>query len=395
MGMSGSKPHRLSNFVFEQQRPGIGQHCFCPVKLEFNDGQDLALTQAMADCVLVLRGSLLKTVRDHTLWPPLKGARLASGINSGVEVCMLRVLSCLAAPSIRAASWNWVIAAGLMASVPAAGQNTGSAPAAPARSFSQDQIRQLIQQVADKDSENDKKQRDYTYMERQEERKLDGKGEVKSTEVKTFEVMELYGEQVERLIAKDDKPLPDRDARKEEEKIRKLMDKRKNESEQERTKRREKEEKEREKGRQFIHEVAEAYNFRLAGIERLDGRETYLIDAKPRPGYQPHLSEARILPKFRFRVWIDEGELEWKKLDIQCIDTVSFGLFLARVHKGSRIVIEQARVNDEVWLPRHVHVRVDARLALVKGFNLEEDFTYRDYKRFRTESRIVLGAEAP
>ena len=176
--------------------------------------------------------------------------------------------------------------------------------------------------------ENDKRQRDYTYIQREEEHKLDGKGQVKSTETKTSEIMELYGEPVERLIAKDDKPLSDKDAKKEEEKIQKVIEKRKNESEEDRKKREEKEEKEREENRQFVREVADAYNFHLAGIESLAGRDTYVIDGEPKPGYQAHLKEAKILPKFRFRAWIDKDESQWKKLDIQCIDTVSFGLFL-------------------------------------------------------------------
>ena len=46
--------------------------------------------------------------------------------------------------------------------------------------------------------ENDKKQRDYTYVQREEEHKLNGKGELQSTETKTFDVMMLYGEQVRR-----------------------------------------------------------------------------------------------------------------------------------------------------------------------------------------------------
>ncbi len=50
-----------------------------------------------------------------------------------------------------------------------------------------------------------------------------------------------------------------------------------------------------------------------------------------------------------------------KKLDVQFIDTVSFGLFLARLHKSSRYV-ENTRVNDEVWLQQRVVVKVDARL---------------------------------
>ena len=263
----------------------------------------------------------------------------------------------------------------------------------PSPSLSQDQIRDLIRQTEANDMENDKRQRDYTYIQREEENHLDGKGQVKSTETKTSELLEIYGEQVERLIAKDDKPLPEKDARKEEEKIQKVIDKRKNESEEERNKREKKEEKDREQDRQFVREVADAYNFTFVGIESLSGRDAYVIDGEPRPGYEPHLKEAKILPKFRFRAWIDKDESQWKKLDIQCIDTVSFGLFLARVHKGSRIIIEQTRINDEVWLPQHIAVKIDVRLALLKNFDVEDDITYHDYKKFRSDTKIIPVGE--
>jgi hypothetical protein len=279
-----------------------------------------------------------------------------------------------------------------LASWPAVGQSQpapGPSPSSIATPLSQDQIRALIRQVADKDIENDKKQHDYTYIERQEEHKLDGKGEVKSSESKTQEVMVLYGEQVERLIAKDDKPLSEKEAAKEEDRIRKLTDKRKNENEDQRKKRLETEEKDREDARKFVSEVADAYNFRLIGTENLDGREAYVIDAEPRPDFVPRSKEAKVLPKFRFRVWIDRAESQWVKLDAECIDTVSVGWFLARIHKGSRLLIDQTRINDEVWLPHHVAIKVDVRLALLKNFNLEADMTYRDYKKFRTDTKIV------
>jgi len=258
-----------------------------------------------------------------------------------------------------------------------------------AGALSGDQIRQLIRAAADKDLENEKRQHDYTYIQREEEHKLDGKGQVKSRETRTSEVLMIYGEQVERLIAKNDKPLSEKDAAKQEEKIQKIIDKRNKESETDRKKRLDQEEKEREKGREFVKEVADAYNFHFVGVEQLDGRDTFVIDGDPRPGYQPHLKDARFLPKFRFRAWVDRQESQWKKLDVQCIDTVSWGLFLARIHKGTRIVIEQTRVNDEVWLPKHVALHVDARVVLLKGFNLDEDITYRDYKKFRADSKIV------
>jgi hypothetical protein len=98
---------------------------------------------------------------------------------------------------------------------------------------------------------------------------------------------------------------------------------------------------------------------------------------------------AKILPKFRFRAWIDKTEYQWAKVNAECIDTVSFGWFLARLHKGSRMTFEQTRVNDEVWLPRHLDVKLDARLALLKTFNLEYEIAYHDYKKFHATTRIT------
>jgi hypothetical protein len=259
--------------------------------------------------------------------------------------------------------------------------------------LSQDQVRNFIREAAEKDIENDKKQRDYTYIQREEEHKLDGKGQVKSSESRTYEIMVLYEEPVRKLIAKDDKPLSDNDARKEDEKVQKIIQKRKNESDGNRRKRLEKQEKDREEGRQFVKEIADAYTFRFTGKENLGGRETLVIDGDPRPGYEPHMKDAKFLPKFRFRVWLDQAEKQWVKMDIQCIDTVSVGLFLLRVHKGSNIQIEQVRVNDEIWLPKHVALKLDARLALLKGLNIEEDVAFRDYKKFRTDTRIVPAAD--
>ncbi len=255
--------------------------------------------------------------------------------------------------------------------------------------LSQEQMRELFRVVADKDMENDKRQRDYTYIDREVQNKLDGKGQTKSTEVKTYEVLAIYGEPVQRLIEKDDKPLDTNEAAKEEEKIQKLIDKRKNESDEDRRKREEKQVKEREDGRKFVREIADAYDFKLVGTEEVGGRAAWVIDGEPRPGFEPHMKESKFLSKFHGRVWIDKSDLQLAKMDIEAIDTVSVGWVLARIHKGTRVMLEQTRVNDEVWLPRHVTFKVDARVALFKGYNLDGDQEYRDYRKFRTSAKIV------
>src|SRR5258708_5829507 len=170
--------------------------------------------------------------------------------------------------------------------------------------LSSEQMRQLFRVVADKDIENEKRLRDYTYIDRETQNNLDGKGKTKSTEVKTYEILEIYGAPVQRLIEKDDKPLDAKEAAKEEEKIQKILDKRKNESEEDRKKREEKEIREREDNRKFVREVADAYDFKLVGSEEIGGREAWVIDGEPHPCYAPQMKDARFLPKFHGRVWI-------------------------------------------------------------------------------------------
>jgi hypothetical protein len=211
-----------------------------------------------------------------------------------------------------------------------------------------------------------------------------------------FEVQVVYGEHIERLIEKDDKPLSADEAKKEDERIQKITDKRKNESDSDRRKRLEREEKDREDGRKFVLEVADAYDFRLAGSQLLGGRDTWMLDAEPRPGYEPKSREAKVLPKLKGRIWIDKGEMQWKKFDVTTTDTISFGLFLARIHKGTHIVVETTRVNDEVWLPKHVSLHVGVKLALLKKFNEDLEQTFRDYKKFRTDTKFtVVGESTP
>jgi len=260
-----------------------------------------------------------------------------------------------------------------------------------------EQIRDLLRRAEEKDLENEKRLRDYTYIEREERHKLNGRGGepdgVKKIDSRTWEILEIYGEPVARLTAKDDKTLSAGEAKKEDDKIQKIIDKRKNESEDDRRKRLKKEEKAREEDRKFVLEIADAFNFRLLGSEALDGRDAWVLQGEPRPGYEPKSRDARMLSKFKGRVWIDKTDAQWVKLDITAIDTISFGFVLARVHKGTHILFEQIRVNDEVWLPKQVEIHLDARVALFKAYDEDIELTFHDYRKFRTDTKMTVVGE--
>ncbi len=245
--------------------------------------------------------------------------------------------------------------------------------------------REIMRKATERNELNWKLARQYTFVQRSEERQLDSKGNVKSRESETWDVTLLEGEPYTRLIAKNDKPLSAKDEKKEQERLEKNL----KEEQKERAKRRAKTEKRREERRKFMLEIQDAYDFRRLPDETVDDRPTYVLEATPRPGYKPKTREGGMLSKMRGKLWISQDDFIWVKVEAEVIDTISLGLFMFRINKDMRMSFTSTRVNDEVWLPKSALLRGSARLALLKKYNGEFETTWRDYKRFQTESKIV------
>ena len=254
--------------------------------------------------------------------------------------------------------------------------------------------RAIMQKAVARDIVSWQAAKDYTFLQRAQVDDLDGSGNVKFSTVETHEILMLYGEPFERMVAKNDKPLPEKEQKKQDEKFDKETSKRANETPEERQKQLAKFEKEREDERAFVREILDAYDFTLVGSETVNGRETWVIDGTPHPGFEGKRREAKLLPKIKPRFWIDQQDYSWVKLRAEVTDTFSFGWVVARLHKGSTFEMEQARINDEVWLPQRFDVRLDGRIALLKGINQNVHVTFTDYRRFRAETRISLADPA-
>lgn len=249
--------------------------------------------------------------------------------------------------------------------------------------------REIVRRSVEIDHHNFEKARNYTARQREVEKQLDKHGQVKSTEIKTFDITFLSGEPYSRLIEKDDKPLGEKEQKKEDAKMEKFIARHRDESEKDREKRLAREEKTRQEGRLFLRDVINAFDFRLAGEEQIDGRSIFVIDATPRKDFHPTQPHADLLTKVQGRLWIEKSDYNWVKAEVETIDTISFGLFLARIHKGSRLVFEQTRVNDEVWLVRRMSISASARLALLKNEAIEQEDIFSNYRKFTTGTRIL------
>jgi hypothetical protein len=279
-------------------------------------------------------------------------------------------------------------------SSPAAGQ-ASSAQGTPENQAAQlpptNDPKEIIRRSIEIDRRTLELARTYTCQHREVLKHLDKNGNVKSTEIKTYDISFFYGEEYSRLIMIDDKPLNEKEQKKEDEKQEKFLAKYRNQGEEDRGKRQDKAKKERQEGRAFLRDVVNAYDFRIVGEEELEGTDTWVIEATPHPDFKPTQPHAEMLKKIRGRMWIDKKQYSWVRVEAENFDTISFGLFLVRLHPGSRFNFQQMHLNNEVWLMRRFYVNGGARIALLKNEAIEQEDTFSNYKKFSSSIKILPG----
>ena len=250
--------------------------------------------------------------------------------------------------------------------------------------------REIVRRAVEADSHNYRIAQDYTYLQREERRTLDASGNVKDVKVETYDVTLIDGSQYRRLVARGDQPLSASELRKEEEKEKKEAARRRKESPSQRQKRLAGAEARRRKNREQYADIVDAFNFRLAGRDAIAGAPVWIVEGTPRAGFRARASAGRkLLPKIDCRLWISMSDYGWARIEIETLDTVSFGLAVVRIAKGSRITIEQTRLNGEIWLPSRVVVTAGARLFLVRNTRINLLYDFTDYRKFQSDSRIV------
>jgi hypothetical protein len=261
---------------------------------------------------------------------------------------------------------------GAMAIAPVfAGQAAGQVP----------DPREIVRRAFDRPDNLFEGQRNFTYLKRSVIKQFDGSGQITKQEIETSEVMVLYGRPYSRLVARDDKPLSAEESRDEQAKMDKEMRKRKAEgNSRKRT--------EEDRGRQAGREVADAFHFRLVRMESTQAGEAYVIDATPRLDYEAKSRQAKMFRQMTARLWIERAGFRFVRGEARVIDTVSFGWFLFRLQPGAVFEIDQVMV-DGVLLPRHVHVKGQARIAGLKVLRIEMEISFSDYKRFQVDSKVL------
>jgi hypothetical protein len=93
--------------------------------------------------------------------------------------------------------------------------------------------------------------------------------------------------------------------------------------------------------------------------------------------------------------WIDEQDHVLVKVEGHFLNAFKVGAGLVvNIQKGTNFFMEQRKINNEVWLPKAIDGRGDARFLLLDHIEGHLHLDASDYRKFRSTSKIV-GESAP
>ncbi len=262
------------------------------------------------------------------------------------------------------------------------GANTGAAPLPDPRT--------LLLDVERNDKRLEALRKDYTYHVHLDAQQLRKDGSVKKAEVTDSESLTINGVRVDRVVARDGRPLTPEEQAKENEKIDKEVAKARDK--QAKASREGKETDDRGDTMMSVARILELGKFSNERRVEISGRPTIVLDYAGDPNAKTHSQVEGIMRDLVGVVWIDEADRVLVRGEGHFLNDFKIGGGLvADVHKGTRFQFETTRVADGVWLPARIDGQGSMRVLLFAGFDGRISAQTSDYRRFRTSAKIIAN----
>ncbi len=236
----------------------------------------------------------------------------------------------------------------------------------------------------------------YTFTEKQTDRETDSSGQLREKKSETFELTFYKGNRIKRLIEKNGKPLSASETENENKRIEKrVRDLEKKETEKEKKASKERELAQEtagtpddERGQRIsIADVLRASKLTNPRRERFRGRDVIVFDFEPLPGYKPQKRVEKFFGKTAGAIWVDANDKQVARVEARLVEAYKVaGGMLASLKEGATFVLEQDRVNNEIWLPTRADINLSVKVLMVKGFTANSVVEYGNYKRFTVDS---------
>jgi hypothetical protein len=247
---------------------------------------------------------------------------------------------------------------------------------------------QLLLDVERNQKASEAASKDYTYHVHIEQQELDRKGEIKKTDTTDSESLTIEGIRVDRAVARDGKPLSDKEVQKEGDRLDKEVAKAK-----------EHREKLASEGKPTdargddlltVSRILELGTFSNPRRVDLNGRPTIVLDYAGDPNAKTHNEFEKVFRDLVGTAWIDEQDHVLVRGQGHFLHDfkVGGGLVL-NIHQGLSFDFTATHITDNIWLPAAVDAQGSGRFLLFDGINGRFHLVTSDYRKFHSKSTII------
>jgi len=113
----------------------------------------------------------------------------------------------------------------------------------------------------------------------------------------------------------------------------------------------------------------------------------------PNPAYKATSRATSIFSKVRGYLWIDDDAEQLARAEIEVIDDISIGGFLAKVYKGSHLMQERYEMAPGLWFASYSQYDFDGRRLFV-SFSIHERTLYSQYRRIGPPKEALQAIRA-
>jgi hypothetical protein len=247
---------------------------------------------------------------------------------------------------------------------------------------------QLLLDVERNEKASEAANRDYTYHVHLEQQELDHNGNIKKTDTTDSESLTIDGIRVDRVVARDGKPLSDKDTQKESDKIDKEVAKAK--EHREKLAAEGKPTNDRGDDILTVSRILELGAFSNPRRVGLNGRPTLVLDYAGDPNAKTHNETEKVFRDLVGTAWVDEQDRVLVRGEGHFLHDfkVGGGLVL-NIHQGLSFDFTATHITDNIWLPATVNAQGSARLLLFDGINGRLRLTTSDYRKFHSTSTVI------
>ena len=263
----------------------------------------------------------------------------------------------------------------------------------------------LLREVSRNQNDVEKRFTEYSFLQKETEREIDGKGVVTKETVKVYEVFPLPNrEPIMKLISENSVTLSgDRaakeDKRVQEEFLKAERDKDKVAQKQEK-RRAERQRKKGANGQQEEDSDVEISQFLLVcefvspRRERFQDRDAVVFDFRAQSGFKPRNRQESLISKLVGVVWIDPIDKQVMRLEARLAEGFKMGGgLLLSLRPGAALVMEQMRMKEGIWMPRFAQINLSVKVLLFGGGDINQTVEWSDYKHFSADvDSYKLGA---